>query len=47
MTERNEVTVAEAQVEFERLLDAVLRGAEVVIVREDGFEAEMVAADTG
>ncbi|MFC6639361.1 hypothetical protein GV827_11210 [Sulfitobacter sp. JBTF-M27] len=47
MVERIVMTVEEAQAGFERLVDAVLRGVEVVIVREDGFRVELVAVDPG
>jgi len=45
MAERIEVTVEQAQSDFERLLEVVSGGVEVVIVREDGFRVELVPAD--
>lgn len=45
MAERIEVTVEEAQVDFERLLEAALTGVGVVIASKDGFRAALVVVE--
>ncbi|WP_299872440.1 hypothetical protein [uncultured Sulfitobacter sp.] len=42
MAERIEVTVEEAEADFERLLKLALQGEQVVILREDGFCVQLV-----